>query len=138
MSQGNARAEEDIGINYHCANTETGASGSNRTVVGMGSRSTRAGRRSQKPDNIDSARMHRTDDRGSGSSDSQHHQGENCTGTNKSNKVAGTVPDVHQGDRGSKKKLGDSGRVTCQCWGPVGTKPKRKEERSWERKHAKK
>jgi hypothetical protein len=80
--------------------------------------------------------MHRTDERGSGSSDSQHHQGENRTGTDKRSKVAGTVPDDHQGDRVSTKKLGDSGRITCHCWGPVGNRPKRKEERSWEGKRA--
>jgi hypothetical protein len=33
MRQGDARAEEDAGRNYHCANTETGASGSNRTIT---------------------------------------------------------------------------------------------------------
>jgi hypothetical protein len=109
MIQGNARAEEDTGRTYHCANTEIGASGSNRTVAGTGSRSTCVDRRSQKPDNTESTRMCRTDDPGSGSSDSRHHQGENCAGTDKSNKVAGTVLDDHQGDRGSTKKLGDSG-----------------------------
>jgi hypothetical protein len=46
MSQGRARDEEDIGRTYHCTNTETGASGSNRTIAGMGSRSTCAGRSS--------------------------------------------------------------------------------------------
>jgi hypothetical protein len=107
--QGNTRVEEDTGRTYHCANTETGASGSNRTIAGMGSRSTCTGRRSQKIDNTDSARMHRTDEQGSGSSDSRHHQGENHTGTDKSSRVAGTVPDDHQGDRGSTEKLGDSG-----------------------------
>jgi hypothetical protein len=80
--------------------------------------------------------MHRTDERGSGISDSRHHQGENCIGTDKSGRVVGTVPDDHQGDRGSIEQLGDSGRVTCQCWGPVGTRPKGKEEQSWERKRA--
>ena len=72
--------------------------------------------------------MHKIDERGSGILDSQHHQGENHVGTDKSSKVAGIVPDDRQGDRGSTKKLGDLGRVTCQCWGPIGTKPKRKEE----------
>jgi hypothetical protein len=43
----------------------------------------------RKTDNTDSARMCRTDERGSGSSDSRHHQGENCAGTDKSNRVAG-------------------------------------------------
>jgi hypothetical protein len=127
MSQGNARVEEDTSKTYHCANTETRASGSNRTIVGTSSRNTRAGRRSQKIDNTDSARMRRTDERGSGSSDSRHHQGENCAGIDKRERVAGTVPDDHQGDQGSTEQLGYSGRVTCQCWGLVGTRPKGKE-----------
>jgi hypothetical protein len=108
MGQGNARVEEDTGRTYHCTNTETGVSGSNRTVAGTGSRSTCTGRRSQKIDSTNSTRMHRTDERGSGISDSRHHQGENCTGTDKRSRVAGTVPDDHQGDRGSTEKLGDS------------------------------
>jgi hypothetical protein len=112
-SQGNARAKEDTGRIYHCANIEIGVSDSNRTVVGMGSRSTCTGRRSQKPNNTDSTRMHMIDERGSGSLDSRHHQGENRVGTDKSNKVEGTVQDDHQGDRGSTKKLGELGRVTC-------------------------
>jgi hypothetical protein len=113
MSQGNARAEEDTGKTYHCTNTETGALGSNRTFVGTGSRSTCIGRRSQKIDNTDSAKMRRIDERGSGSSYSRHHQGENRVGIDKSDRVAGTVPDDHQGDRGSTDKVGDSRRVTC-------------------------
>jgi hypothetical protein len=32
--------------------------------------------------------------------------------------------------------LGDSGQVTCQCWGPIGTRTKWKEGRTWERKCA--
>jgi hypothetical protein len=55
--QGNERVEEDTYITYHCTNTETGASGSNRIVAGMGSRSTCAGRRSQKIDSTDSSRI---------------------------------------------------------------------------------
>jgi hypothetical protein len=109
MGQGNKRFEEDTGRNYHCANTEIGASGSNRIIAGTGSRSTCVGRRSQKIDSTKSARMCRTDERGSGSSDSQHHQGENRAGTDKSSRVAGIVLDDHQGDRGSTEKLGDSG-----------------------------
>jgi hypothetical protein len=46
MSQRDARAEEAAGRTYHYANVETGASGSNRTIAGMGSRSTRTRRRS--------------------------------------------------------------------------------------------
>jgi hypothetical protein len=46
MGQGITRVEEDTGKTYHCANTKTRASGSNRTVAGMGSRSTCVGRRS--------------------------------------------------------------------------------------------
>jgi hypothetical protein len=107
--QGNAGFEEDTCTTYHCVNTKTGASGSNRTVAGTGSRSTCTGRRSQKTNNIDIARMHRTDERGSGISESQHHQGENCVGTKKRNRVVGIVPDDHQGDRGSTEKLGDLG-----------------------------
>jgi hypothetical protein len=68
-----------------------------------------AGRRSQNTDSTDSARMRRTDERGSGSADSRHHQGENHTGTDTSNRIAGKVPDDHQGDRGSTEQLGDSG-----------------------------
>jgi hypothetical protein len=60
--QGNASVEEDTGITYHCANTKTRALGSNRTIAGMGRRSTCAGRRSQKTYNTDLARMHRTDE----------------------------------------------------------------------------
>jgi hypothetical protein len=43
--QGDGRAEEDVGKTYHCKNIEIGASGSNRTIIGMGSRSTHIGRR---------------------------------------------------------------------------------------------
>jgi hypothetical protein len=109
MGQGNARVEEDTGRTYHCANIETGASSSNRTIAGMGSRSTCAGRRSQKIDNTDSFKMHRSDKQGSGISDSRHHQGENRAGTDKRSKIVGEVPDDHQGYRGSTEKLGDSG-----------------------------
>jgi hypothetical protein len=70
--QANARVEEDTGRTYHCTNTEIGASSSNRTVAGMGSRSTCACRRSQKQKSTDLARMCRTDERGSGSSNSRH------------------------------------------------------------------
>jgi hypothetical protein len=65
--------------------------------------------------------------RQSGSSGSRHHQGEDHTGTDKSNKDQGKVPEYHQGDQRSSEGLGDSKRVTCQCWGPVGTRPKWKE-----------
>jgi hypothetical protein len=44
--QGDTRAKEDAGRIYHCANTEIGASGSNRTITGMGSISTHTGRSS--------------------------------------------------------------------------------------------
>jgi len=81
--------------------------------------------------------MCRTDERGSGILDYWHHQGENHAGTEKSNKFLGIVPNDHQGDRGRTKKLGDSRWFTCHCWGLVGTRLKRKEEWSWERKHAK-
>jgi hypothetical protein len=46
MGQGNTRVEEDTSKTYDCANIEIGASGSNRTVAGTGSRSTCVGRRS--------------------------------------------------------------------------------------------
>jgi hypothetical protein len=95
MSQGNARAEEDIGRTYHRGNTKARVSGSNRTIAGTGSRITCASRRSQKLDNTDSSRMCRTDERGSGISDSRHHQGENCIGFEKRGRVAGTVLDDH-------------------------------------------
>jgi hypothetical protein len=62
MSQGNVREEEDTGRNYHYTNIETGVSGSNRIIVGMGSRSTCTVIRSQKPDNTKSTRMCRTDE----------------------------------------------------------------------------
>jgi hypothetical protein len=71
--------------------------------------------------------MCRIVERRSGSSGSRHHQGEDRTGTDKSSRAQGKVPDDHQGDRRSSEGLGDSGRVTCQCWGPVGTRPKWKE-----------
>jgi hypothetical protein len=44
MSKGDARVEEDARRTHHCTNTETAARGSNRTVTGTGSRSTRTGR----------------------------------------------------------------------------------------------
>jgi hypothetical protein len=40
MSQRDARDEEDVGRTYHYTNVEIGASGSNRTIAGTGSRST--------------------------------------------------------------------------------------------------
>ena len=64
----------------------------------------------------------------SGSSGSRHYQGEHRVGIGKSSRTQGKVPDDHQGDRRSSEGLGDSGQVTCQCWGPVGTRPKGKEE----------
>jgi hypothetical protein len=109
MVQGNARVEEDTGRTYYFTNTKTRAPGSNRTIAEMGSRITCTGRRSHKIDSTYSARMHRTDEKEIGISESRHHQGENCTDTHKSNRVAGTVLDDHQGDRGSTKKLGDLG-----------------------------
>jgi hypothetical protein len=57
--------------------------------------------------------MCRIFERQSGSSDSRHHQGEDCVGTDKIKRAQGKVPDDHQGDRRSSKGLGDSGRVTC-------------------------
>jgi hypothetical protein len=63
----------------------------------------------------------------SGNSGSRHHEGEDCTGTEKRNRSQGKVLDGHQEDRRSSEGLKDSGRVTCQCWGPVGTRPKWKE-----------
>ena len=39
--KGDARVEEYARITHHCADTKIGATGSNRTVTGMGSRSTR-------------------------------------------------------------------------------------------------
>jgi hypothetical protein len=41
-SQRDARVEEDAGRTYHYANIEIGASGSNRTIIGTGSRSNRS------------------------------------------------------------------------------------------------
>jgi hypothetical protein len=41
MHKWDARIEEDAGRTHHCENTETRVVGSNRTVAGMGSRSTR-------------------------------------------------------------------------------------------------
>jgi hypothetical protein len=57
--------------------------------------------------------MCRIFERRSGSSDSRHHQGEDCVGTDKIKRAQGKVLDDHQGDRRSSKGLGDSGRVTC-------------------------
>jgi hypothetical protein len=79
----------------HCANTETGASGSNRTIAGTDSSNTGAGRRSQNTVNMDSAGMCRTDKRRSSSANSRYYQGENRAGTDKSNRIAGEVPDDH-------------------------------------------
>jgi hypothetical protein len=44
MHQGDERVEEDVGRTYHCTEKETRAVGSNRTITGMGSRSTRIGK----------------------------------------------------------------------------------------------
>jgi hypothetical protein len=68
--------------------------------------------------------MCRITERQSGSLGSGHYQGKDHANTDKSNRAQGKVPDNHQGDRGSSKGFGDSGRVTCQCWGPIGTRPK--------------
>jgi hypothetical protein len=46
MHQGDARGEEDAGRTYHGGNTETRASCLNRTITGMGSRSTHTSRSS--------------------------------------------------------------------------------------------
>jgi hypothetical protein len=43
MHKGDARVEEDECKNHHYADTEIGATGSNRTVTGRGSKSTRTG-----------------------------------------------------------------------------------------------
>jgi hypothetical protein len=71
--------------------------------------------------------MCRIVERQSGNLDSRHNQGEDHAGTDKSSRAQGKVPDDHQGDRGSSEGLVDSGRVTCQCRGPVGTRTKWKE-----------
>jgi hypothetical protein len=71
--------------------------------------------------------MCRISEKRSGSSGSRHHQGKYHAGTDKSSRAQGKVPDDHQGDRRISEGLGDLGRVTCQCWGPVGTRVKWKE-----------
>jgi hypothetical protein len=96
--QGDTRVKEVTGRTSHCANMETGASGSNRTIAGMDSSNTGAGRRSQNTVCTDSAGMCRTNQRRSSSANSRYYQGENCTGTDKSSRIAGEVPDDHQGD----------------------------------------
>jgi hypothetical protein len=45
-SQRDVRDEEDADITYHYTNVEIGVSGSNRTIAGTGSRSTRTFKRS--------------------------------------------------------------------------------------------
>jgi hypothetical protein len=93
MGQGDTRAKEVTGRTSHCANTETGVAGSNRTVAGMDSSSTGVGRRSQNTVSTDSTRMCRTDKRRSSNTNSRYYQRKNHTGTDKGNRIAGEVPD---------------------------------------------
>jgi hypothetical protein len=93
--QGDTRFKEVIGRTSHYTNTETGASGSNRIVAGMDSSSTRVGRRSQNIVSMDSVGMCRNDKKRSSSANSRYYQGENRTSTDKSNRIAGEVPDDH-------------------------------------------
>jgi hypothetical protein len=61
---------------------------------------------------------------------------EKTAGTDTGSNTQGKVPDDHQGDRGSSEGLGGSGRATCQCWGPVGSRRSGKKDDHGERKHA--
>jgi hypothetical protein len=137
VHQRNARHEETPIITHSCAGIEKGAPGSNGTALGASNKGHCTGRGRQNIYGTNPRIMCKDGQQRDCSVVIGCTQGEDRAGPNTSNKAHGEVPSDRKRDQRSTQGLGVSGRATCQCWGPVGSRMNQRERIFWEERHAK-